>query len=97
MKRKCALIFFVCALQMGGCATIRVHRETSPRPSKPLSPETYKIVAFGIKPLSEPISLSNRCPSGWEDISTEVSPLQMLWGALSLNIYSPWTVKVSCR
>ena len=88
-----------------GCATIHVHRVSDPpmflkdkrkRPERNAGEWTYKNYLLGVESFSDPILLDRVCPYRWETVTTEVSAWQGILRVMTLNLYSPWTVRVSC-
>lgn len=53
-------------------------------------------VVWGIAELSGPYNLSEVCPNGWAEITTETSFLNGLVNGVTSNIYNPQTVTVRC-
>jgi hypothetical protein len=53
-------------------------------------------VVWGIAELSGPYNLSEVCPNGWAEITTETSFLNGLVDGVTSSIYSPQTVTVRC-
>lgn len=53
-------------------------------------------LVFGLAELSGPYDLSEICPNGWAEISTETSFVNGLVGAVTDSIYTPQTVTVRC-
>ncbi len=53
-------------------------------------------VVWGIAELSGPYDLSEVCPNGWAEITTETSFLNGLVDGVTSSIYSPQTVTVRC-
>ncbi len=81
-----------------GCARIVIHRKSdAPLPVERVT-ERYTVVAFGNHSMSAPISLADRCPEPlvWQDATTEVNGWQALARVATVNLYSPWTVEVTC-
>jgi hypothetical protein len=50
----------------------------------------------GIVELSGPYDLSKVCPKGWAAIHTETSFLNGLVQGITLNIYSPQSITITC-
>jgi hypothetical protein len=94
---KALSVLLLCAAVASGCARIRLHRDSAPPSERALEDTTYSTAIFGLKSFSDPVNLTERCPQGWSMIGTEARAFQGVLRVLTLNLYSPWTVKVSCR
>ena len=89
---KCAAIGLVVAF--AGCyhATIETGRPPSPEVlNKPWATGWL----FGLVPPS-PVETMSKCPSGVSKVETQLSFVNMLVGNLTLGIYTPMSIKVTC-
>jgi hypothetical protein len=65
--------------------------------NKPSLHSVQHAAVFGLVQWGRQYDLSESCPSGWKRLSSEVRPLQVLFRAISLNLYSPWDVQIACQ
>lgn len=95
MRKPCAAMLL--ALLVSSCASVRVYDDkTSADPAQAPKVSTYKTVLLGWKRLDPPIVLENECPQGWREIHTYKDWKQTLLTLVTLNIYGPWTVELTC-
>jgi Bor protein len=81
-----------------GCARTVIHR-TSAEPASGVT-EASKVsqgtALWGFLQLAPAVNLSAQCPNGWQVVTTEVNAIQAVLRVVTLNLYAPWTVSVSC-
>ena len=96
-----ALSFFA----LTACATVHVHRISDPPlflkdkargETRELPETTYKNYLFGLESFTDPVVLGAVCPYRWETVTMEVTAWQGILRVITLNLYSPWTVRVTC-
>lgn len=96
--RKRSWVVVAIAAALSACAEIRVHRGGDLRATMgEREVQTFKEVGFGLKALSAPLNLSEKCPGGWQEWNTRKSALQSALSVVTLGIYTPWTVELACR
>ena len=94
MSTQNGALFIICALLFFGCyhATI----ETGMKPSTTTIEETFAASwIFGLVPPST-IATEAKCPNGVAKVETQLSFLNQLVGILTLGIYTPMEIKVTC-
>lgn len=96
MRRWAVLVLALSMAEMAGCARIRVHRSSNDSVLPEKKMVLYRFSAFGLVSLDSPVTLKDECKDRWQTLSTEVRGLNGVWTALSLNLYSPWTIEVGC-
>ena len=79
-----------------GCMSIFFHHDGTQ--AKATEQEgLHHIGVFSLVEFSDPVDLSERCPTGWRTVMTERGPLAILIGMLTQPIYGPMTVGVGCK
>ena len=96
---RAALTFLalLAATSAAGCytATVRSARPASP-PTVANDERWHHGVIWGIAEISGPYDLSEACPQGWAEITTETSFLNGLLELITSGIYASQTVTVRC-
>ena len=83
---------------LAGCWRTTIRNGNTPIGQTPIEYDGkwHNGVVFGIAELSGPYDLQKVCPRGWAQVHTETDFLAGLVTALTLNIYTPQRVTVSC-
>ncbi len=92
--RKQIAIVMCCLFVTAGCyhATI----ETTATPSTVLIEQGFASSwIYGLVPPS-PVETAAKCPNGVAKIETQISFVNGLVGVLTLGIYTPMSIKVTC-
>lgn len=91
------------ALALAGLALASGCYTTTVRSGKPPGDATAEYsgkwhsgVIWGIAELSGPYNLSEVCPNGWAEITTETSFVNGLVDGITSGIYNPQSVTVRC-
>jgi hypothetical protein len=84
------------ALSLTGCVRMRIHRTSKAEPTSQISEERSVTAVEGFVDVTPPVDLKNRCPSGWDTITTEDGFTQGLLRFVTLDLYVPWNVKITC-
>jgi hypothetical protein len=79
---------------LAGCYHAVVDTGLTPSPTTIEKPWASGWV-YGLVPPS-PISTMERCPNGVAKVETQLSFVNSLVGALTLGIYTPMSIKVTC-
>jgi hypothetical protein len=92
--RRQALLPIVAAVFLAACyhATIETGRPASPEVLEKSFASSW---IYGLVPPS-PVSTAARCPNGVAKVETQLSFVNQLVGFLTLGIYTPMSIKVTC-
>ena len=94
MSRSRRMLVVALALLSTGCFHQKVHSGLTP--SETIVEKQFVATwLWGIVP-AEPIDVRQQCPSGVATVETQQSFLNGLVGALTLGIYSPQRLLVTC-
>lgn len=92
------LAILISGAALPGCAEIRVHRGVNVSDAMgERAEQSHSEAGFGLKALSEPVILTEKCPGGWQEWTTRKTALQSALSVVTLGIYTPWTVEWVCR
>ncbi|MGE0762677.1 MAG: hypothetical protein AB7N80_05315 [Bdellovibrionales bacterium] len=58
---------------------------------------THHIALFGFWEVSDPVPLNQLCSSDWNQVETVFTPVNVILGVVTLGLYTPATVRVSCK
>ena len=94
MSRSRRTLVVALALLSTGCFHQKVHSGLTPSETI-VEKEFVATWLWGIVP-AEPIDVRQQCPSGVATVETQQSFLNGLVGALTLGIYSPQRLLVTC-
>ena len=90
--RSCATLAAVIAAT--ACARITVTSNATPSPTVVKKPQQHSFVA-GLVPPTE-VNVREECPNGVATVETAHSPANVLATLVTLGIWSPISVKVTC-
>ena len=93
--KKCWLTVVSCALVvLAGCYAAKV--ETGLRPSNTVNKKNFASSwIYGLVPPST-VETAAKCPNGVARVETQLSFVNQLVGALTLGIYTPMQIVVTC-
>lgn len=94
MKRSSRIAILVVTALLAGCYHQVVQTGRAPGPVVVSHPWTATWL-WGLVPAEE-INVTSQCPSGVATVETQQSFLNGLVGGLTLGIYTPRDVKVTC-
>lgn len=84
----------VAAMAAAACARITVTSNATPAPTVVEKPQQHSFVA-GLVPPTE-VNVRDECPNGVATVETVHSPANVLATLVTLGIWSPISVKVTC-
>jgi hypothetical protein len=85
------------ALCLSGCYTTTLRSGLPPAAAKiDYDKRWHHGVIWGIAELSGPYDLSQVCPKGWAEVTTETSFVTGLLSFITYSLYAPQTVTVRC-
>lgn len=86
------------ALSLGGCytTTLRSGLPPAPAPTVEYDEKWHSGIVVGIAELSGPYKLTEICPYGWAEITTETSFVNGFVDLVTMGLYNPQTVTVIC-
>lgn len=87
----------VALVMASGCYTTTVRSGKPPvDPTAEYDGKWHSGVVWGIAELSGPYDLSEVCPNGWSEITTETSFVNGLVDGITSGIYNPQSVTIRC-
>jgi hypothetical protein len=94
---KAGLLALSALMLASGCYTTTVRSGKPPGdPTAEYDGKWHSGVVWGIAELSGPYDLSEICPNGWAEITTETSFVNGLVDGITSGIYNPQSVTVRC-
>jgi Bor protein len=94
MRRSCSMLLLGLVAVLSGCYHATV--ETGAKPSTVMVEKKWASGwIFGLVP-PKTIETQAKCNTGVSKVETQLSFLNMLVSALTLNIYSPMDIRVTC-
>lgn len=94
---KKAFCLALALLFVSGCHTINYNNGTGGVQGRSFD-EWHHIGIVNLVEFSQPVDLSDRCPSkGWSTAQTELSFVRGLVAGLTFGIYTPHGVEYACR
>ena len=94
MQRRGGLILALTAFLMTGCYHQIVHTGATPAPGNAVVQKTVSLWVFGL--VGAEVDTTADCPSGVAIIETQQTFLNGLVGVVTLGIYTPQTVTITC-
>ena len=95
-RRLTSLALLLATAFAPGCASQTIYRTSTNPALEKTTVEIYRTVVLGLEPMTPAINLGHRCANGWQSVTTEVTVLQATLRVITLNLFSPWTVTISC-
>ena len=89
------LVLFL-IIGLTGCARFRIHRTSQPGSVESVNESVQHTIAFGFHSLSQSTSIKDICKENWEEIEVDVQFSRALLHFVTLNLYAPWNVAVTC-
>ncbi len=94
MKTKFLFVLVFCVVAISGCYTATI--ETGLTPSNIMIEENWATGwIYGLVP-PKTVETAAKCPQGVAKVVTQLSFLNQLAGALTMGIYTPMTIQVTC-
>ena len=84
----------IASIALAGCSTIHLHNSKSG--GGRTAEEWHHDGILGLVEFSDPVDLSNRCPGGWNTVTTQRTFVQGLVGTITFGLYDPWNAKYTC-
>jgi hypothetical protein len=78
-----------------GCFHIKYTNSLPPAPA-PSYDEWHHDFIFGLVEVTNPVNVSQACPNGFSQVAHEQSFVNGLVSAITLSIWTPLTVAVTC-
>jgi len=95
MHARLGLIAVLGLLLASGCYRIKYTRNTPPAPA-PMYDEWHHDFIFGLVEATDPVNVSQPCPNNVSVVEHEMTFVNGLVRVLTLQIYTPLTVRVTC-
>ena len=97
MRKITKILLFVLVLSQVHCTTT-ILRKSHVRPSPQKVNVTHHIALFGLWEVSSPVSTKNLCQQqDWSRITTRFTATNVIVGVLTLGLYTPATVTITCE
>jgi len=95
MRARLGVLAVLGLLFATGCYRIKYTRNTPPTPA-PMYDEWHHDFIFGLVEATEPVNVSQACPNNISVVEHEMTFVNGLVRVLTLNIWTPLTVKATC-
>ena len=89
-------LLFAVLFSLIGCAQTTLVKDPTAFYSAKVE-RTHHIALFGFWEVSDPVPLKQMCGTDWNQVETLFTPVNVIVGVATLGLYTPATVRVSCK